>query len=197
LASENTKRQPNDESSNNSGNDKSSDPNDFNSSQTLGAAEVAALHNAHAEELLRYLIGLLRDPQLANDVLQMTFVKLVQRGGDTKEKSRKSWLFRVAHHEAMAIRRRDNTGDRIIKKNAWGKDFSTQSADAPLVRFEEIEAVREAIETLPVEQQEVVRMRIYDELKFAEIAEKLEIPLGTALGRMRAALAKLKQALEE
>ncbi|MCA9247413.1 MAG: hypothetical protein KDA42_09870, partial [Planctomycetales bacterium] len=48
---------------------------------------------------------------------------------------------------------------------------------------------------LPSEQREVVRMRIYEEKKFAEIAAELELPLGTVLTRMRLALKKLEAAL--
>jgi RNA polymerase sigma-70 factor (ECF subfamily) len=55
--------------------------------------------------------------------------------------------------------------------------------------------VREAIERLTEDQRQVVRMRIYEEKTFAEIAEELGIPLGTALTRMRAALGRLRTEL--
>ena len=67
---------------------------------------------------------------------------------------------------------------------------------ADLVRAETIQLVRRAIRELPAEQQQVVRMRIYENKTFAVIAAELGIPLGTALGRMRTALIKLRVKLE-
>lgn len=163
----------------------------------LDSAVVAALYVDHADELRRFLLGLVRDPQLASDVLQATFAKLVERGHETREESRKAWLFRVAYHEAMLIRRRAAVGDRVVRKVARSADGATAAADEPLVRLEAVEAVREALDLLPAEQRQIVRMRIYEEKTFAVIAEELNIPLGTALGRMRTALMKLKAKLDE
>ena len=57
--------------------------------------------------------------------------------------------------------------------------------------------VRRAIDELPAAQREVLHLRIYDEKTFAQIAAELNIPLGTALARMRAALAKLRKRLSD
>jgi RNA polymerase sigma-70 factor (ECF subfamily) len=108
---------------------------------------------------------------------------------------RKAWLFRVAYHEAMAYRRREATGRRIIERAAWTSDAATAAADEPLSRFESVQAVREALEELPPEQREVVRMRIYEQKTFVVISEELQIPLGTALARMRSAVFKLQAKL--
>ena len=163
--------------------------------QPLDPTIVAALYVEHCEELRRFLLGLLRDPQLTADVLQSTFVKMAQRGHQSKEESRKAWLFRVAYHEAMAVRRREGVGDKILRRVAWQSSRVAGSADEPLIRLEAAESVRQALAELPPEQQQVVRMRIYEDKTFATIAQELKIPLGTALGRMRAALLKLKARL--
>ncbi len=164
---------------------------------TLDPAEVARLYLEHAEPLKRFLAGVLRDPQLAHDVLQATFAKLVESGGGTQSDKRKAWLFKVAYNEALAIRRRQSTGDRVVRRAAWQLPHSSQPADEPLIRVETVEAVRKAMEQLPAEQQVVLRMRVYEELTFAEIARQLDIPLGTALARMRSALTKLRTFLNE
>jgi RNA polymerase sigma factor (sigma-70 family) len=163
----------------------------------LDPSIVAALYVEHGEELRRFLLGMLRDAQLASDVLQATFVKMVQRGHETNEGSRKAWLFRVAYHEAMAWRRREGVGDRVLRRAAWHTPGVAGAADEPLLRLEAVQAVREALEALPAEQRQVVRMRIYEEKTFATIAKELKIPLGTALGRMRAATIKLRAKLVE
>ncbi len=168
----------------------------------LETEQVAALYLQHSEELRCFLVGLLRDSQLAADVLQATFVKMVQRGGETQVESRKAWLFRVAYHEAMAIRRREAVGEKIVKRIAEDRGSGENGAgrsvpEDVLVRHESVERVREALEQLPPDQRQVVRMRIYEEKTFAVIAEELKIPLGTALGRMRSALIKLRTRLGE
>ena len=100
--------------------------------------------------------------------------------------------------EAMAIARRRNAGARAIRNWAVQRIDSgrTCASYEPLVREETVRAVRAAMVELPVEQRQVVAMRIYEEKTFAEIAEQLDIPLGTALGRMRLALKKLRQRLD-
>ena len=158
---------------------------------------VAALYVEHGEELRRFLLGVLRDAQLANDVLQATFVKMAQRGHETREETRKAWLFRVAYHEAMAVRRREGLGDKVLRRVAWQTDGAAASAEEPLLRMEAVQTVREALDELPFEQRQLVRMRIYEEKTFAVIAKELKIPLGTALARMRAAMIKLKARLGE
>ncbi len=161
----------------------------------LDPSLVATLYLEHGEELRRFLLGVLRDAQLSADVLQRTFVKLVQRGHETREETRKAWLFRVAYHEAMAIRRREGVGERILRRVAWHTNGAAGPADEPVIRFESVAAVREALEQLPPEQRQVVRMRIYEEKTFASIAKELRIPLGTALARMRSALTRLRATL--
>jgi RNA polymerase sigma-70 factor (ECF subfamily) len=176
-------------------------PNDLRADERAGerleASVVAALYVEHGEELRRFLQGLLRDAQLASDCLQATFVKMVERGQETREASRKAWLFRVAYHEAMAYRRRQAVGDKIVERVAWYSNGAAGPADEPAARFESVQAVRRALDELPPEQRQVVRMRIYEEKTFAMIAEELSIPLGTALARMRAAMIKLRAKLEQ
>jgi len=165
--------------------------------ERLEPAVIAALYVEHAAELLRFLTGILRDAQLASDALQSAFVRMVEVGHRTQDGSRKAWLFRVAYNEAMAVRRRQTTGEKVVRRTAWGKTLTADAADEVALKLESIEAVRQALATLPANEQEVVRMRIYDDKKFADIAEELHIPLGTALGRMRNALKRLRKALDE
>jgi len=157
---------------------------------------VAALYLDHGEELRRFLVGLVRDPALAADVLQTTFARLVERGHETRQETRKAWLFRVAYHEAMAIRRREAVGDKVVRQVAWQSNGDWSTIDDRLVRFETVEIIRDELASLRPEERQVVRMRIYEDKTFAVIAKELQIPLGTALGRMRTALMKLRERLK-
>jgi len=103
----------------------------------------------------------------------------------------------VAYNEAMAVRRREGVGDKVLRRVAWHTNGAAGGADEPLLRLEAVQSVREALEELPAEQRQVVRMRIYEEKTFATIAKELRIPLGTALGRMRTAMIKLRARLAD
>jgi RNA polymerase sigma-70 factor (ECF subfamily) len=156
---------------------------------------VAALYIEHEAELKCFLWGVLRDGAAVQDALQAAFVKMIEHGHATREESRKAWLFRVAYHEALAMRRREGVGKKALGLLASVHKSTASAADEPLIRLEVIESVRRAMEQLSPEQRQVVSMRIYEEKTFAQIAEELQIPLGTALGRMRLAVGKLRQAV--
>ena len=163
----------------------------------IDSAEAAELYNRYGGEIQRFLVGLLRDGQLASDVLQTTFAKLVEHGHKTRDESRKSWLYRVAYREAMLVRRREAVDSLARRRAAWSRDaVGEESAESLLLRSETIDQIRQAIEELPTEQRQIVRMRIYQEKTFAAIAEEQGIPRGTALGRMRTAMKKLRKRLE-
>jgi len=159
----------------------------------LEPAVVAELYVRHADELRWFLRGLLRDTHLANDVLQATFARAVEVGHTARRESVKGWLFRVAYNEAMLLRRRAAAGQRAIDKLGWAGKQPDDSPEEHLVRWESVARVRAELEQLPAEQQQIVRMRIYEQKTFAQISAELNIPLGTALSRMRAALQKLKR----
>ena len=170
---------------------------DSEETEKLDSALVAALFLEYEGELKRFLWGVLRDNHLTNDVLQAAFVKMIEHGHTTREETRKAWLFRVAYHEALALRRREKVGKQAAERLAGERPSAAAAAEEPLIRLETLQAVRRALEGLPAEQRRVVAMRVYEEKTFAQIAEELNIPLGTALGRMRLALAKLRQALPD
>jgi hypothetical protein len=104
--------------------------------QTLDPALAAGLFAAHAEELRRFLWGVLRDATLVQDVLQSTFVKLVEKGSSARDETRKAWLFRVAYNQALAIRRRQAVGNRVLENVGREQDQHADRADEPLVRHE-------------------------------------------------------------
>lgn len=162
----------------------------------LDPAVVAALYLEHADELRAFLTGVLRDGDLAGDALQATFVKTMESGHKARKETLKGWLFRVAYNEAMLIRRRQQVDGRSIRKAAWTRPTVDHSPEDHAIRWEVVERVRETLESLPQEQRQIVRMRIYDEKTFAVIADELGIPLGTALTRMRLAMQKLSGKLE-
>lgn len=163
----------------------------------IDAAEVANLYVAHSEGLRVYLKGILRDEQLAADALQATFARLIEKGHLAEPEKRRAWLFRVATNEALSIRRRRQVDEKALDRlSQQEKPESPKPAIEIIVHEESLRRVSECLHRLPIAQREVVQMRMFDDLKFAEIAERLEVPLGTVLTRMRLAITKLQRTLE-
>lgn len=156
---------------------------------------VAALYVQHAEELRRFLTGVLRDPELAAEALQNAFAKAIEQFDTVRSESLKSWLFRVGFHEALALRRRQAAGERALARHGAETRPDEPAPEDGLIRWESVQRVRTALDGLPPEQREVVRLRIYEEKTFAAIALETGRPLGTVLTRMQAALKKLREVL--
>ena len=150
----------------------------------------------HADELRRFLLGLLKDRELAEDVLQGVFLKAIEKGAGIEEAGRKGWLFTVAYHDAVTARRRATIRYRSILDVLANQSAPPPTTD-PLILHETIQQVRGAINSLPTAQREVVMARIHEDKTFAEIARDRNLPLGTVLSRMRRALAALAKMLDE
>ena len=162
----------------------------------LSTEQIEAVYQEHAFALERFLIGVLRDTELVGDVMQSTFVVLMEKGSSVKQMSAvKSWLFRVAYNEAMLVKRRQSVSRKHKERVAW-RNTMTQTPAVQTVSLlmdqERVEMVQRALEKLSEDQQLVVRKRIFEGLKFREIADELGIPLGTVLARMHSSLKKLK-----
>jgi RNA polymerase sigma factor (sigma-70 family) len=162
----------------------------------LDPGVIAALFLEHADELRRFAYGILRDHDSAGDVLQATFAKAVERGHTAREETLKGWLFRVAYNEAIVVKRKQAVRTRHAETLAHEPTAEPPLPEQRLVRFEDIQRMRQALETLSPELRTVVRLRMYEGKKFAEIAAELQWPLGTVLTRMRAALAQLRKMLD-
>jgi len=162
---------------------------------------VSGCHLAFSKMLERYAWAIVRDWSLAADVVQTSFVALARFGGDVAPEARKSWLFRVAHREALRVRERQKPYNQTSQLAASAV-FETQAAYeisplAKLVDQEEAEDLNNKISRLSLEQRQVLRLRFFENKTFAEIAETMQIPLGTALSRMRIALERLRSISNE
>jgi RNA polymerase sigma-70 factor (ECF subfamily) len=150
----------------------------------------------YQSSLERYAWAILRDWSLACDAVQNGFVALTRFGGDVAPEARKSWLFKVVHREAIRIR---NSESRQPKGDLVSEPIAgyTLTPEAQASSKEQWERVRQQVASLPLEQKRILQMRIFEEKTFAEIAALLQIPLGTALSRMRLALERLREHNDE
>jgi RNA polymerase sigma-70 factor (ECF subfamily) len=144
--------------------------------------------------LFQFLVGVLRDRHLAEDVLQETFVRALERIDGADGEHLRGWLFTVAYHQALLARRRQ-------KSRPAGPLAPSAAAAAPAPGPDPGEAaeshddarrLRLLIAGLPPAQREVIRQRVYEGKRFREIAAALGCPLNTALARMHEGLKRLR-----
>jgi RNA polymerase sigma-70 factor, ECF subfamily len=138
---------------------------------------------------------------LAEDVAQDAFLS-IWRSGARFERSRgsvRTWVLGIVHHRAIDALRRSLVHERrrVDDEGIAERLESGVRTDAEVARRQEAEAVRAALDTLPAEQVQVIELAYFGGFTHTEIAEMLEMPVGTVKGRMRLGLEKLRNALRQ
>lgn len=163
----------------------------------------------HQERIYGFLLGMVRDPAVADDLFQETFVKAVramqrQKGSYTSQGRWLQWVMRIARNTALDhLRSRKRSRMKLVMENEEGLDLDQividgePDASDKLQRRQQAAWLNACIDRLPPEQREVVLMRHESELTFKEIAELTDCSINTALGRMRYALLNLRRMLQE
>lgn len=177
--------------------------------QRREAAALEKLVDYFGPRVHGFLLRICGAPDVADDLLQETFVRLVRTIDAYQHDGRfAAWLYRVAANLARDhLRRKRRRGlvvtlDRIGVEDGFATD--PEPVDARLERPDELLSGRDdcqrlalALERLGDMDREILLLRHYSELPFGEIAGLLGIPLGTALARAHRALAKLKSEMEK
>ena len=152
--------------------------------------------------LFAYIMFVVRNEDVANDIFQETFVKVItrlQEGQYTDSGKFSFWLTRIAHNVIMDWYRAqrsehivDLADDNDLNK-LKGHEVLDNFRESEIVNEQVMDDVRRMMETLPASQREVVYMRFYQQLSFKEIAELTGVSINTSLGRMRYALMNLRK----
>ena len=152
--------------------------------------------------LFAYIMFVVRNEDVANDIFQETFVKVItrlQEGQYTGSGKFSFWLTRIAHNVIMDWYRAqrsehivDLADDNDLSK-LKGHEVLDNFRESEIVNEQVMDDVRRMMETLPATQREVVYMRFYQQLSFKEIAELTGVSINTSLGRMRYALMNLRK----
>jgi len=150
-------------------------------------SRLEQLYVEHGPALLRYLRRSFGGALAPEELLQETFLQAVRQADRLAQTaSPRAWLFTVARRIGItALRRRRST---VVL---------TESVEAPAPTDEDarLEAMRRAIAALPVAQRKTLELRLHDELSYAEIAEVLNIPVGTVRSRVHHAVGKVRKML--
>jgi RNA polymerase sigma-70 factor, ECF subfamily len=137
----------------------------------------------------------------AEDVTQDAFLSMWRSGAryDQARGSVRTWVLGIVHHRAIdALRRstvhdRRRAGDEGIEERFEARERT----DVEAARREEAASVRQALQTLPADQCQVIELAYFGGFTHTEIADMLEAPVGTIKGRMRLGLKKMRASLGE
>jgi len=164
------------------------------------------LIHRHQNRVYAYILMIVKDKDLADDLFQDTFIKVVNtiRAGSYNEEGKfLQWVMRIAHNLIIDHFRKSN---RIpVIDNSKNEDFNIfdtlnitdKSIEDQMITDQIHKDIRKLIELLPAEQKEVLYMRHYAEMSFKDIAEVTDVSINTALGRMRYALINLRKLIAE
>lgn len=162
----------------------------------------------HKNKIFRFILLKVKQVDLAEDIFQETFVKIIQTlqlGNYNEEGKFLPWAMRIAHNLVIDYFRKNNKIKLISESSSKSEDFSIFSVLGSdelnslqsMTRTELEKQMIELIDYLPDVQQEIIRMRIFQDLSFKDIAELEGISINTALGRMRYALMNLRKLIDK
>ena len=166
---------------------------------------IEVLINRHRSKVYTYILLTIKNQQLAEDLFQETFIKVIQslRGGKYKDNGKfLSWVIRIAHNLIIDHFRKEKQMNSISNDDSEvdlfnSKKLSDSNIEELIINSQIKSEIRILINELPDDQREVVLLRHYGGLSFKEIADQTDVSINTALGRMRYALINLRKLIQE
>ena len=163
------------------------------------------LVDRYQKRVYGFIFSKVKDADLADDVFQDTFVKVIKnlRLGKYKDHGRfLSWVMRIAHNIIMDHYRKIN---RLPKYDSKHEDLDllsqliekSNSIEELIIETQIHADLSILIDELPKTQREVLRMRLFQEMSFKDIGEQTGVSINTALGRMRYAILNLRKLIDE
>lgn len=158
----------------------------------------------HRTKVFQNIYFMVHDRDLAEDIFQETFVKVIntlKAGRYNEEGKFLPWVARIAHNLVIDHFRKEKKM-RMVKGNDDFDIFSTLDLQEMTVEddmvWDQISCdVRKLMDRLPEEQREVVFMRCFQDMSFKDIADNTGVSINTALGRMRYALINIRKLVDE
>jgi RNA polymerase sigma-70 factor (ECF subfamily) len=162
----------------------------------------------HKDKIFRSIYNKLRDYDLAEDIFQEAFIKIIQTlklGNYNEEGKFLPWAMRIAQNLVIDHFRKSGRVKMINENSSRSEEFTIFS----ILKHEDanfLEAVSKTelehqmlqlLDYLPESQKEIIEKRIFQDLSFKEIADSEGISINTALGRMRYALINMRKMIEK
>ncbi len=162
----------------------------------------------HKDRVFRQINSKLRDIDLANDLFQETFIKVIntlKSGSYNGEGKFLPWVLRIANNLIIDYFRKENR-IRVVRENSSSKDdfniFSIlkvmdKNIEQSISQDELEQQMIHLLDFLPEPQKDIIEKRLFQDLSFKDISEQDGISINTALGRMRYALINIRRMIEE
>ncbi|WP_419211190.1 RNA polymerase sigma factor [Maribacter sp. X9] len=164
---------------------------------------IEVLINRHNSRLTGFIYSKVGDRELTEDIFQDTFMKVIRtlkRGAYNEEGKFLPWVMRIAHNLIIDHFRKHNRMPMYNSKDSYNifslLDDDRLNIEKQLIKDQIDADLIKMIKELPVDQQEVLEMRIYKGMSFKEISDNTGVSINTALGRMRYALINLRKLVE-
>lgn len=157
-----------------------------------------ALFDYFAPRLKSYLINLGLTGEKAEDVAQDVMITLWQKASQfNPEKAKVStWIFRIARNRHIDLIRKQKYPE-VNADDHMGDMVAPEKTDQPLEGAQTANLIQRAMSKLKSDQQDVIKLSFFEELSHSEIAERLELPLGTVKSRIRTAFQTLRREIGE
>lgn len=169
---------------------------------------LSTLINRHQKELFTFIYYKLMDEDLANDIFQDSFMKIIvtlKEGRYNEEGKFILWAKRIAHNLIIDHFRYKSKNQKISETTYENDEFSifdlirepSENVEDQLVTAQIHNDLAKMLVLLPENQREVIKLRFFDGLSFKEIAEHTDTSINTTLGRVRYALINLRKIMDE
>ena len=162
------------------------------------------LISKHKNKVFTTINLIVKDRYLAEDLLQETFIKVVDtiRAGRYNEEGKfLPWILRIAHNLAIDTFRKNKRYPVVVMEDGSSifetLEFAVDPYENKQIRHETVVRLKILIQELPESQKQVLIMRSYLEMSFKEIADETGVSINTALGRMRYALINLRKKMKQ
>ena len=164
----------------------------------ISREELERLYDEHADAAFGLFLKFARNEEDARDLLQDWLMKISKQAIPDGIKNEKSWLLKIAYRLAVDWSRKNKSRNRTVDQAAdhWLTSFSgfcpENDPDREKIRIE----LERALAILPVDQRTVVELKLWEDLKFHEIADTLELSPNTVASRYRYGIDKLRDLLQ-
>ena len=165
---------------------------------------LAALIKRHESKIYGFIYSKISDRDISNDIFQDTFIKVIRtlKSNSYNEEGKfLPWVMRISHNLIVDHFRKTKKMP-MFRETEEFSIFSIMSDDSLSIEnkliTEQVEKdIKRLIEELPVDQKEVLVMRMYQDMSFKEISEVTGVSINTALGRMRYALMNMRKVIDK
>jgi RNA polymerase sigma-70 factor, ECF subfamily len=158
-------------------------------------AAFAGLYDLYAPPVYNYLLRLVNEPTVAEEILQEVFLAMWRGARRFRAEARvKTWLLRIAHHQAVSWLRRERA---VLWSNDELDGDAAESIEEDLARSWQIDQVRGALAQLSPKHRAVIELTFVHGLSYLEIAQVMNCPIGTVKSRMSYALRHLNDLLSQ